>query len=223
MTKFVNQAIETEELLERLAYKLTPVRTAKLRASAVGSWSIFIVFLCLVFTFLIGIRPELKSGMMSGRITIGLVGSIILLMASTACFVRLLLPQRRLSTSMFLLAAVGCLLVVASSLLPDWTIVRPNQGTWVGLEVSGWHCTGTLMLFSLLISLPMAFAARYYAPTQLVKMGLFIGLAAASGSFAVLLVHCKNDDLLHGVFYHLIPSTLIAIGASALLGRWLRW
>jgi hypothetical protein len=215
--------MKTEQLIDQLTEKLKPVRVAKLRAGAALLWTLALLGLCLALISVIGVRPDLRSATIPARIACGLLGSVVLLIGAVAGFIRLLIPARPAPVWTVPSLILGALLIAASSVATYGSLGASSLNDWAGLDASGWRCTGTLTLFAFLLSLPMILAARRYAPTELAKAGLFLASAAVSGAFAILLVHCPSDDLVHVVAYHLIPSTLLAAGASTLLARTLRW
>ena len=224
MTDKATQRLTSEQLIDQLASNIKPVTPARLRTSATIMWNVSIVAMTGAMVAVTGhLRSDLFVAPIPGRIVIGFFGALVTTAAAGAGFVRLLVPGRRISGLTNFILAIGSLLMAWSVIAAGWGPDGWSISDMDGLDISGFRCTAVQSIYAAVLSLPLIFGAKRYAPTRLLPLGLLIGLMAVAAGFGGLLLHCPSDDIVHLAVYHLVPAIVLSVGACSIIAAALRW
>lgn len=222
MKRKSQNSTSTDQIIDQLAGKVTPVRPARLGALATLLWILAIVAMVGALAAVPGhLRADIAAGAMPTRITVGMLGALLTVVGAGIGFVRLLVPGRRLPPISGAIVGLGLLLISGS--VVEAGLTHDEWHDMAGLALDGLHCTGFQSLYAAVFAVPLILGARRYAPTRLVSLGLLIGVMAVAAGFAGLLVHCPSDDVVHLALYHLVPAIGLSVGASSFVASRLRW
>ena len=213
--------MKTEQLIELLASRVTPVRPDEVRLRFLATLGVGVIAVLITTLAILGPRPDLLAAMglpmfwwklafPAGVAACAFVGLRRLGHPGVGLGV---IPL--LSAAPFLLAWTGSAAILASSLPAD----RPA----LLLGESGLMCALLISLLSLPASAAAILAVRALAPTRPSLTGAFAGLFAGACAAFVYALHCTEMQLpFLGAWYGL-GMLLPAAASAALAARDLRW
>lgn len=213
--------MKTNQLIEVLSKNVDPVKPARIKTTL----ALAIVFgavaaFCFMFAT-VGLRSDIKTGVLSGFIALKLVFTLILISAGTVLLSRLIRPGQdgRKSYAVILLSFLVLMLAGAGSLV----IHAPVSWGHMIMGTNWTMCVLCIPLFATLPFIGLIWTLRLGAPTNLRRAGAVAGLVAGALGAIAYAFHCPDDSI---PFIALWYGVMIAgcTGVGAILGpRLLRW
>jgi hypothetical protein len=213
--------VQTNDLIERLAADLRPVRPAFLTLRlATGLAAGAAVSAALLIAGL-GLRPDLAEAAWTSAFWIKFAYTLVLAGCAFAAVWRLARPGGR-ATGVWLAIALVFGAVVALALVQLALAAPPDRMDLV-MGGSASQCPWLIALLSAPILAGAIWAMRRLAPTDLTLAGWGAGLAAGSFGAWIYAFHCYEPGIPFLALWYTVG--IVAVGAlGALLGRvLLRW
>ena len=213
--------MSNEDLIDRLANRLAPVRRRSPQRDALVAGGIALVELVL-FLSLGGMRHDMPDAMSHPSFWWKLVSLASIALASGAVAILSLDPAR--SPRRGLRLVLGLILVCLSA---GWLVDAAGNGwaaLWARLD---WHdglsCVTKMVLLSIPPVLGLGALMQRGAPTDRVGTAWISGLAAAAWGAFVFVIACPFDDPLYIAVWYLVGCSLICVAARVLLPLTSRW
>jgi hypothetical protein len=213
--------MKTDELIKMLSTNVEPVKAGSLRMTLVAALVLGGAFAFCLMLATVGLRSDVKTGMLPGFVVLKLLFTLILISAGTALLVKLIRPGQdgRISYAVIFLAFLALGLAGAAALL-----IHPSAA-W-GNMVMGTDWTMCVLCIPLFATMPfvgLMWALRKGAPTNLRRTGAIAGLVAGALGAVAYAFHCPDDSIpFIAIWYGVMVGICALIGA--ILGpRFLRW
>lgn len=213
--------MKTNQLIDVLSKNVEPVKPARIKAIL----TLALVFgaaaaFCLMFAT-VGVRSDIKTGVLSGFIALKLLFTLILISAGTVLLSRLIRPGRdgRKSYAVILLSFLALTLAGAASL-----IIHPPVSWGHMIMGTDWTmCVLCIPLFATVPFIGLVWTLRQGAPTNLRRAGAVAGLVAGALGAVAYAFHCPDDSIpFIALWYGVMIASCAVVGA--ILGpRLLRW
>ena len=212
--------MKTDDLIRALAADREPAGPAPGLALAFAAACGFVVS-ALLFVLWIGMRPDLRSAMMSLPFMLKPVEMGLLVLASAVVVVRLAKPGASLGRAVLVAAAVPAIMVAA---LAVELMMVPRSEWLVRLAGAHWYiCVTNMVLLALPMLAAILFGLRYGAPTRPALAGAGAGLLSGALSASLYISHCPDDSPLFVAAWFTL-AIVVVTGIGALAGsRLLRW
>ena len=213
--------MKTNQLIDVLSKNVEPVKPARVKmtlalALIVGAAVAF----CLMFVT-VGVRSDIKTGVLSGFIALKLLFTLTLISAGTVLLSRLIRPGQdgRKSYAVIVISFVVLALAGAGSLV----IHAPISWGHMVMGTNWTMCVLCIPLFAMLPFIGLIWTLRQGAPTNLRRAGAVAGLVAGALGAIAYAFHCPDDSIpFIALWYGVMIAGCTAVGA--ILGpRLLRW
>lgn len=213
--------MNTDQLIDRLASDVTPVRhNAVARRLAVGVAIGMVVSFAIVLAT-IGTRPDLGSAVFSFAFWMKWSYTISLSAIAIVATAKLARPESGELRWLGLIAVP----VVILAVLGAGELARTPPANWLTMWLgNSWRqCSWLVLGLAGPIFLGLLWSFRRLAPTRLRAAGAATGLAAGAFAAAVYCLHCPEVSAIFVLTWYSL-GILLAASFGALLGpRLLRW
>lgn len=212
--------MRTDELIHALSADAAtpPARLAPaLRAAVV----VAMVAAAVVFSMLLGVRPNAAESLHTLRFPMKFVVTILLAVTAGALVARLGRPGADLRAVRALIYAAPAVLAVA---VATELVVTPPE-TWMSRLVghNWWFCMVMVPTLSALPLVAVLAALRRSAPEAPATLGAMAGVFAGAIGATFYAAHCPDDSPLFVATWYTIAITIVAAAGAALGSRLLRW
>ena len=213
--------MKTNQLIEMLSTNVEAVKPARIKttlalALILGAAAAF----CLMFAT-VGLRSDIKTGVLSGFIALKLLFTSILIAAGTVLLSKLIRPGQdgRESYAVIVLSFVVLALAGAGSLV----LHAPVSWGHMVMGTNWTMCVLCIPLFATVPFIGLFWTLRQGAPTNLRRAGAVAGLVAGALGAVAYAFHCPDDSIPFIALWYGVMIGLCA-GIGAVLGpRFLRW
>ena len=213
--------MKTNQLIDVLSKNIEPVNPARVKttlalALVLGAAAAF----CLMFVT-VGLRSDIKAGVLSGFIALKLLFTLILISAGTVLLSKLIRPGQdgRRSYAVIVISFLVLALAGAGSLV----IHAPVSWGHMVMGTDWTMCVLCIPLFATVPFIGLIWTLRQGAPTHLRRAGAAAGLVAGALGAIAYAFHCPDDSIPFIALWYGVMIGLCA-GAGAVLGpRFLRW
>jgi hypothetical protein len=213
--------VSTEDLIQRLASDLQPVRRLQSVAIRVAGWFVVALASLGLVMVVMGVRRELGDAV--DRTDFAIEAALLIVTAVSAAVGALLVSipsaeRARLVRVRPLVAGSATVLWALGELLIASAIGAPT-----GRLTFAWHCVYKTASVAAIPSVVLFVMIRRAAPLYTARAGFLAILATAAVGVLGANIICPNDRPLHMLLWHATPLMLFA-GLGAGLGTWLlRW
>ena len=213
--------MKTDQLIEMLSRNVEPVKPARIKTT----FALALIFgaiaaFCLMFAT-VGLRSDIKAGVLAGFIALKLLFTLILISAGTVLLTRLIRPGQdgRKSYMVIFLSFLALALAGASSL----AIHAPVSWGHMVMGTDWTMCMLCIPLFATVPFIGLIWTLRQGAPTNLRRAGAVAGLVAGALGAIAYAFHCPDDSIpFIALWYGVMIGGCTLVGA--ILGpRVLRW
>lgn len=213
--------MKTNQLIDVLSKNIEPVNPARVKTTLaltliLGAAAAF----CLMFVT-VGLRSDIKAGVLSGFIALKLLFTLILISAGTVLLSKLIRPGQdgRRSYVVIVISFLVLALAGAGSLV----IHAPVSWGHMVMGTDWTMCVLCIPLFATVPFIGLIWTLRQGAPTHLRRAGAAAGLVAGALGAIAYAFHCPDDSIPFIALWYGVMIGLCA-GAGAVLGpRFLRW
>lgn len=213
--------MKTNQLIDVLSKNVEPVNSARVKTTLaltliLGAAAAF----CLMFVT-VGLRSDIKAGVLSGFIALKLLFTLILISAGTVLLSKLIRPGQdgRRSYVVIVISFLVLALAGAGSLV----IHAPVSWGHMVMGTDWTMCVLCIPLFATVPFIGLIWTLRQGAPTHLRRAGAAAGLVAGALGAIAYAFHCPDDSIPFIALWYGVMIGLCA-GAGAVLGpRFLRW
>ena len=213
--------MSNDDLIDRLAGGLTPVRRRSPRRDALAIGSIALIELAL-FLVLGGMRPDMPAAMDHAGFWWKLVSLALIALASCVVAILSFDPSRSPRRGLRMVLALILLCLSAG-----WLVDAAGDGwafLWARLDWrDGLACVTKMVLLSIPPVLGLGVLMQRGAPTDRSGTAWTAGLAAATWGAFVFVFACPFDDPLYIAVWYLVGCGLVCIAARILLPLMSRW
>jgi hypothetical protein len=210
----------TNDLIQALSAQVTPVKRLRPRR-----YAIFLLLLLFIYAFcaqcwLDGLRSDLLLQLTRPLFIVELLMLLAMLTSASIAAVYAMLPDRARQKTMMRLpyvfsAGMFVLVIIQLLLPPDARMVMNGLNTH--------ECTLYIALSSSLPAVLIFVLLRKGASVMPMQAGLLALIASVSVGAITLRLAEANDDMIHLLSWHYLPSIFFA-SLGALIGRFLlRW
>lgn len=213
--------MRTDELIQRLAEDVGPVRRLRPVTVRALGWLVLAAASLGVVMMMMGVRRDLGDSI--DRADFALEAVLLIVTALSAAIGALMasVPGAERATLLRWLPIA----TAAASVL--WAVgelvVAAMAGAPIGRLAFSWHCVYKTASVAAVPSIVLFVMARRAAPLRAGWVGLLSLLATASVGVLGANIICPNDRPVHMLLWHVAPLMLFA-GVGAALGSWLlRW
>lgn len=212
--------MRTDELIDRLAGGLTPVRRARVpRRLALGLGAGVLVAGAVAHLSL-ALRPDLVAAIATAGFWIKLLYPAVLAAIAFRVVERLARPGAGAGAGWAVLLPVA---LVAGLAVAQLALAPPPAREALVMGHSAARCPWVILGLSLPILLGLVLALRGLAPTRLARAGAAAGLLAGAAAAWVYSVHCDETAMPFLALWYSLGIALSAVLGAA-LGRFvLRW
>lgn len=214
--------VDTKQLIQDLSAEAAPVKIVRPERYAAFLLALLSVYAMCVQCWLEGLRPDLSTQLTRPLFVIELLLLAAMLVGASVASVYAMLPdggERKTLMRLPYVFSGGMLALVAFQLfLPqDARMAMPDATSHTH------ECTVYIALSSILPAMIIFWLLRKGASVMPMQAGLLAVIAAASVSAITLRLAEANDDIMHLLIWHYVPSLFFA-SLGAILGRFfLRW
>jgi hypothetical protein len=214
--------VDTKQLIQNLSADAAPVKLLHPQRYAAFLLALLSIYAICAQCWLEGFRPDLSMQLTRPLFMVELLLLAAMLVSASVASVYAMLPdgaQRKMLMRLPYIFSGGMLaLVIVQLFLPQDARMVMSDATSHSHE-----CT-TYIAFSSILPAALIFGLlRKGASVMPMQAGLLAVIAAASVSAVTLRLAEANDEIMHLLSWHYLPSIIFAI-LGALLGRYLlRW
>lgn len=210
--------MRTPELIALLAADIRPARPIgrSLLIAGLGGG----IAAGLLFVALVGVRSDLPGALANPWVAFKFLFTAVMVVTALIGATRLLrpeptaLPVKLLLVPMVLLAAATAVDAVVT---PRALWARAATG------ISPLTCLAMIIMTSLLPVFSLLWAARAGAPRYPGKAGAAAGLAGSSMGAWIFALYCPNDSALFVAVWYVIAMIIVAVCASIIGIRLIKW
>ncbi len=214
--------VDTKQLINQLSAEATPVKVVRPQRYSAFLLALLSIYAICAQCWLEGFRPDLAMQLTRPLFMVELLLLAAMLVSSSVASIYAMLPdcaQRKTLMRLPYLFSGGMLaLVIFQLFLPqDARMVMPNATSHTH------ECTMYIAFSSVLPAALIFGLLRKGASVMPMQAGLLAVIAAVSVGAITLRLAEANDDIMHLLTWHYLPSIFFA-SLGALLGRYLlRW
>ncbi|HEY9009836.1 MAG TPA: DUF1109 domain-containing protein [Devosia sp.] len=211
----------SDELLDRLADQLTPVRRGTVRAWLVVAVVAGVLAAAAIMVPWLGLRPDLARAVTTPIFWSKFAFTLVLLGLGFWAAHRLARPGGSLRAPVF--GVLGLIAVTAAAGIVQILLAEPGRVRALVLGGSALVCPFYIVALSLPVLVAAVLVMRRLAPTNLPAAGFAAGLLAGAAGAWVYAFHCTESGLPFITLWY-TTGILAAALIGAALGRWLlRW
>lgn len=213
--------MKTDDLIEELSQRLTPVKPGALSRSLLRASLGGLAASAIVMLVSMDIRPDLAEAVRGSSFWLKLLYTLALAGAGFLIAERLARPGANARSGVMLAAAVLCIIFLAALVE---LAAAPGETSRLVMGSSWWFCVPAILVISLPMFVAVFLAMRRFAPTNIAGAGAAAGLLAGAAGALVYGFHCyENAAPFVAVWYTIGMAIVAALGALvAKLGA-LRW
>ncbi len=213
--------MKTDQLIGMLSTNVEPVKTRKFKATLILTLLLAgLAAFCLMLGT-VGLRSDVRLGILSGFIALKLLFTLILVGAGTAVLAKLIFPGQDGGKSYIVIL----LSFAALGLAGIGTLVIQPSAPW-GHMVMGtdWViCILCIPLFAAIPFVALIWVLRQGAPTNLRRAGAVAGLVAGAVGAAAYAFHCPDDSIPFIAFWFGVMVALCGLFGAIVGPGLLRW
>ena len=211
----------SDELIDRLASSVTPVRPGAMRTRLVAGLVAGMVAATVLMLAWLGLRPDLAEAAATPIFWAKFAFTLVLTGFGLWALTRLARPGGRLRGP--LLAVFLTIAVTAAAGIVQVVLATPDEVRSLVLGGSALLCPFYIAALSLPIMVANVLVLRRLAPTNLPAAGFAAGLLAGAAGAWVYAFHCTESGLPFITLWYVAGILAVALLGAA-LGRWLlRW
>lgn len=211
--------MRTEDLINTLAADRTvDVAPGRMLALAV---LVGIAIAAIVFSTMLGMRPDVDDAMHTMRFPFKFVVTIALAIVGLILVSRLERPGAdwRAAARLLIIPA----LLIGGAVLLEMIVVPSSDWESRMIGNNSMICLTAIPAISIAPLVAIIIAMRYAAPTAPVRAGAAAGLTAAALAATLYASHCADDSPLFVVLWYSIAIALVTAVGAWLGSRVLRW
>lgn len=213
-------AMKTDDLINAIAEdasaSLPSVGTRTVVALAIGG-----AVAVALFTYSLGVRPDIASALQTWRFDAKLVTTLLCFLAALWATLRLARPD---TDQRHGLAAL-LLPLLALAIAIGWELMASPAGTWITRAVGSNSrlCVTSILIMSIAPLAALLVALRAGAPRSPALAGAAAGLLAGGLAATLYAIHCPDDSPLFVALWYMPAVALITLGGAFIGHRVLRW
>ena len=214
--------VDTKQLIQDLSAEAKPVKVVRPQRYAAILLALLSIYAICAQCWLEGFRPDLAMQLMRPLFLVELLLLAAMLVSSSVASVYAMLPdgaqRKTLMRSPYIFSGGMLALVIFQLFLPhDARMVMSNATSHTH------ECTMYIAFSSILPAVLIFGLLRNGASVMPMQAGLLAVIAAVSVGAITLRLAEANDEIIHLLSWHYLPSIFFA-SLGALLGRYLlRW
>lgn len=214
--------VDTKQLIESLSSEVKPIKVIRPRHYGALLLVLLLIYAIITQFFLSGFRADIAMQMADSLFILELIILVSIFISASVASVYAMLPdacERKILMRLpyvFSISMLG-LLVVQFFLQyePQTALLKPAYHTH--------ECTEYIVFVAILPAILIFSLLRKGASLIPMQAGVFVIMVAVSVGAITLRLAEDNNDIMHLIMWHYLPSIFLAI-TGTLLGRYLlRW
>jgi len=211
--------MQTDDLIVQLSGRLHPVRKTAVLGTLAGGMAIGVIGSVLLMLATMGVRPDLAAAMAGGAFWMKFTYTLVIAGLGLWVVERQGRPGTEVTQPLALLA-----LPVAAILILTVIQLVPANADRQALIMG--HSAKVCALLIVFLAMPLFvgifWALRQLAPTRLMHAGAAAGLLAGGTAATIYAFHCPESAAPFVAIWY-TSGILVTTLLGAAMGRWLRW